>query len=471
MLLLDALIKNRDGDVYPMHMPGHKRNFSLLAMANPYGLDITEITGFDDLHAAEGILAAGMARAAMLYGSDRSFYLVNGSTCGILSAIAAATHKGDRVLVARNCHRSVYHAIGLKELEACYLLPPVNPSFGIQGSITPAAVEEALAQAGDVRLIVITSPTYEGVVSDVAAIAKLAHTRGIPLLVDAAHGAHLGFSPYFPENSVRVGADLVVHSLHKTLPALTQSALLHVNGDLVSPEEVNRQLAVFETSSPSYILMASMDACVDLLVKNKEDWFLRYEKLLHDFYLKMARLKNVAVLCPEGGAHDAIYRFDPAKIVVSVKNTDLTGPGLMKILLQRYHIEMEMALGDYALAMTGICDTKEGFLRLGDALLEIDAGVLHLPEADCPLRLDFLPIAQRTIHEAENSAGCFLPLAQTAGRISREYVYAYPPGIPMLAPGETITPALLAIFDDLAGRGVALKSTYGRMPHEIQLVV
>ncbi|MDD4715945.1 MAG: aminotransferase class I/II-fold pyridoxal phosphate-dependent enzyme, partial [Oscillospiraceae bacterium] len=256
MHLTDVLRGYGKLGIYPMHMPGHKRNPSFFSLPSPYEIDFTEVEGLDMLHDAQGILLDGMRRAAGLYGSSHTFYLVNGSTCGILSGITSCTRKGDRILVARNCHQSVYNAIGLQDLQAVYLLPEPDLAFGIWGSVSPAQVKRALDQYQDIRLIVLTSPTYEGVVSDISAIAKLSHERGIPLLVDEAHGAHLGFSPKFPQNSVQAGADLVIHSLHKTLPAPTQAALIHINGTLVDPEQVRRQLAVFETSSPSYVLMA-----------------------------------------------------------------------------------------------------------------------------------------------------------------------------------------------------------------------
>ncbi|HPP85843.1 MAG TPA: aminotransferase class V-fold PLP-dependent enzyme, partial [Bacillota bacterium] len=218
MTLQDALFLYRDSGIYPFHMPGHKRNAFLLDFPFDCGLDITEIDGFDNLHDANGILAQGMKRAALLYGSERTFYLINGSTCGILAAVTACVRKGDKVLMARNCHKSVYNAVMLNELCPVYLVPPVGAE-GISGSIPPAEVEKALAENPDVRLVIVTSPTYEGVVSDIKAIAEIAHQRSVPLLVDEAHGAHFGFYEGFPESSVRLGADMVVHSLHKTLPA------------------------------------------------------------------------------------------------------------------------------------------------------------------------------------------------------------------------------------------------------------
>ena len=208
-------------DIYPFHMPGHKRR--KFDFPNPYEIDITEIDGFDNLHHAEEILKEAQQRAADLYGAQRSFYLINGSTCGILAAVSACTQKHDKILMARNCHKAVYHAVFLKELQAEYLYPKVN-DYGIQGQITPEQVEDAFLKHPDITAVLITSPTYEGVVSDVAGIAKIAHAHGVPLIVDEAHGAHFGFSEGFPKEAGKEGADLVIMSLHNTLPSFKQTA-------------------------------------------------------------------------------------------------------------------------------------------------------------------------------------------------------------------------------------------------------
>ncbi|WP_455719021.1 aminotransferase class I/II-fold pyridoxal phosphate-dependent enzyme, partial [Anaerosporobacter sp.] len=192
--LYDKLIKYREEDVYPMHMPGHKRNLDLMDMVNPYAIDITEIDGFDNLHDAEDILLANMKEAAGIYHADHTHYLINGSTSGILVSIAACTKKGDTVLVARNCHKAVYHAIFLNELVPIYLYPEVDEEYGIHKEITPNQVKKELERNPEIKMVLITSPTYEGIVSDIREIAKVVHSYNIPLVVDEAHGAHLGFS-------------------------------------------------------------------------------------------------------------------------------------------------------------------------------------------------------------------------------------------------------------------------------------
>ena len=251
-------------------------------LADVYGLDITEIDGFDNLHQTVGILKREQEKAARLYGAEQTYFLVNGSTGGILSAIGAVTEKGGRLLMGRNCHKSVYHGAYLQELEVSYLYPELL-EYGmtgttavagtgngtitgtIAGAVVPESVEEKLRKEPDIGAVLITSPTYEGVVSDVRKIAAIAHRYGKPLVVDEAHGAHFSLSSYFPESAVHQNADLVIQSLHKTLPALTQTGVLHVSGERTDDNRVEEMLRIFQTSSPSYVLMAGIDRCVRLL--------------------------------------------------------------------------------------------------------------------------------------------------------------------------------------------------------------
>ena len=238
--LLERLSTYAASDVYPFHMPGHKRQvkMGITSAPNPFSVDITEIDGFDNLHHAEDILKESMNSAAAVYGADRSWYLVNGSTCGILAAIAAAVKPGEKILMARNSHKSAYHAVILNQLEPVYLYPEEVPEFQIPGGIEPEQVERALLEHPEIRAVFVTSPTYEGIVSDIQGIAATAHRHGAALIVDEAHGAHLPFGDgsYFPDGALQEGADLVIQSLHKTLPSLTQTAILHLKSQILCEE-------------------------------------------------------------------------------------------------------------------------------------------------------------------------------------------------------------------------------------------
>lgn len=462
-----------------MHMPGHKRNSELLTMVNPYSIDITEIEGFDNLHRPEGILKSGMEDWAKIYHSRHTYCLVGGSSAGILAGISACTNRGDKVLVARNCHKSVYNAVYLNGLRPVYLYPRMIKAFGINGSITLEATKELLKREKDIKLIVITSPTYEGVVSDIEGIAEIAHRHGIPLMVDEAHGAHLGFYPGFPKGSVTQGADIVVHSIHKTLPAFTQSALLHANGSLVKEEKLLRYLSIYQSTSPSYILMAGMEQCRELLENRGEELFHGYYNLLMEFYKAAGEFKNIRLLTDNLVREEGAFGFDPSKLVLSVKGTECTGTELYEKLLNTYRIQMEMVSGDYCLGMTSIGDRKEGFDRLREALFRIDKEISGKKDIQKDVQKDvseernmeFIPPPViMSCEEALNAPSESIPLSDSKGKVSAEYVYLYPPGIPLLVPGEEITEELLLKMTALKEQGLTLQGMCDFSANRIKVV-
>ena len=427
-------------------MPGHKRNGEIMENGLPYQIDITEIEGFDDLHHARELLKEAQERAARVYHAEETCYLINGSTSGILSGLLGCTHKGGRILAARNCHKSVYAAIYMHELDVEYIYPEYDEKTGLNGAIDADAVRRILLEdrtehcgKTTISAIVITSPTYDGVVSDIRRIADTVHEFGIPLIVDEAHGAHFGFHPYFPENANQQGADVVIHSLHKTLPSLTQTALIHLNGNLINRERVRKYVHMLQTSSPSYVLMASMDECIRFL-EREQDAFVLYQERLKKLRRELKKLKKLQLV--ETNAYDC------SKIVISTKNTVkgqevYTGKILYEELLTSYHLQMEMASREYVLAMTSVCDTEEGFRRLKEALFQIDESLERKEIDNTSMEL---PRLQRvyTSAEAENlseeksNVEILLP-KECQERISLEYAYVYPPGIPLIVPGERIS--------------------------------
>ena len=430
-MLYEKLRVYANGDVYPFHMPGHKR-FGSADL--PYGIDITEIDGFDNLHEPRGCLRELQETAADLFGSRYAFALVNGSTVGVLAAIRAMTKDGDRVLIARNSHMAVYHAAELCRLDVKYLMPELIDGFGIFSSVSPASVERALSEDPEISLVVITSPTYEGIISDVKSIAAICHRYGARLFVDEAHGAHFPFSDRFPHSAIACGADASVVSLHKTLPAMTQTALLLTNSEELS-KGLKRRLSVFETSSPSYVLLASIDRCLSFL-KHSDEAFDEYTERLSAFYKAAGSLRHLSV--PYDGIinNEAVFDFDFGKLNIFC-NGCMSGKALMDALRADYHLELEMALGGRALAMTSVCDTDEGFDRLLRALKEIDSRCTESDHAEpcaaCPL-----PQKRYAVHDALEQDGVMLDICQAEGKVSREYVLAYPPGVPLLVPGEVI---------------------------------
>jgi len=600
------LLEYSCSDYYPFHMPGHKRQ--RLGDFRPEEIDITEIEGFDNLHHAEGILKEGQERLALLFGADESFYLVNGSTAGLLSAICGCIRKGDRILIGRNCHKAVYHAVYLMEAKVEYLYPEPT-KFGIQGSIAPEQVKQQLEKFPDTRAVVITSPTYDGIVSDIRAIADIVHGYGILLIVDEAHGAHFGFSEGFPQKAIALGADLCVESLHKTLPSYTQTAALHImrrrggkrtkdsfvsgeNGgtspSVIMPEKalatgkneiaveppkehrfdlarVKRYLGIFQSSSPSYVLMAGMDRCVRMVEEDvkryagadtrAESRFGQFEKRLQRFYGECEKFHFVEVfpyvpVCRDAceneegrneGKNDGsamncmkkpeetgqgifadnfvhaescdfkgnyvgnmagVFAKDNSKILISAEAAGFHGQQLYDLLLEKYHLQMEMASGHYVTALTSIMDTEEGFRRLYEALRKIDRVASERVEADCsgipgtgkpeerrgqktvarsredlsisdtltPIRPYRSREKRMELAEAMDAAGEAVPLAESEGEISGDFVWLYPPGIPILVPGEVITGDVLEILSLCHARHMQVQGMQDQSGEKIQVV-
>jgi len=376
-MLYDKLKEHAASDIVPMHMPGHKRNAKFMPAGLPYDIDITELYGFDDLHAPGGVLLETAKLAAQLYGSREAFALINGTTVGILAAVGAHAIHGDKLLTTGNCHWSIPNAAGLFGLELIKIDPEIDEMSGVPCSVRPDDIKAAIEKDPDIKLVIITSPTYEGVVSDVAAIAEIVHNTGGILIVDSAHGAHLGFSDAFPAGAVSSGADVVVMSLHKTLPALTQCSLMHVCSERGNSNEIKRLLSVLQTSSPSYVLMAAIDHCIRLLKTESTKLFRDYERNLAHFQDGIMGLKNLSILCNDHDLqhHTGFYDLDPGRLVIITKKTTMSGFRLMDNLRTGYKVELERAFNDYAVAITSICDRPESFVRLENALCAIDSNV------------------------------------------------------------------------------------------------
>ncbi len=444
-----------ESDMYPFHMPGHKRNLESTPLKGAFRCDITEIDGFDNLHHEEGIILEAEKRAARLYGSDAAYLLVNGSTSGVLSAVSAAVPLNGKILAARGSHNSFYHAVYLRQLTVEYLPVKMIEKYGIYDGYEAEEIKNSLEEQDALpRAVFITSPTYEGKCSDIEGIAGVCHSYGIPLIVDAAHGAHFGFGSEVPESAVKSGADLVICSLHKTLPSMTQTALLLVQGDLVDRKQLKRFLRIYQSSSPSYVLMSSMDLCMKEMEEHGKEFIenlLRYRKKLEE---ETSGCQNIAI----AGLSEL---EDPAKALIYLTSGDMTGQQLYDILREEYSLQLEMAGEKYALAIITGWDSQEGIDRLIRAINDIDARIGRhgdcedlsagavsktgdfLPDdeenQDDHLCRDYsyeLPKFKEKISDAWDEDKEIVPLERAAGRISGEFIGLYPPGIPLIVPGE-----------------------------------
>ena len=492
----DYLIKYSKSDNYPWHMPGHKRQnvFETDEMWQEiFSRDFTEAKDLDDMHEPETFIRDAMQTFKEIYGTYSTYMLVNGSTGGILSALYACAPEKSVVLVARNCHKSVYNAICLLKLRPEYIMPEMIPdtSSAIFGDIKPQQVEEkiiALRKKGiKPSTAVITSPTYEGVISDVAEILAVLKKYDIPLIVDEAHGAHLPFmGEDYPVSAINAGADIVVQSTHKTLPALTQTALLHVNNEKLD-ENIKKYLKIFQTSSPSYIFMQSIEKAVFFSYTHKEE-YLKYRQILESFRAKCLKLKNICLLDTE----NKCYAYDICKLVFminsyekqnekeAVQNTEAdtgkqknqymkqyTGTWLAE-RLAAYHKITEMAGTNYVIAMTSVADKEEAYDALFDALEKIDEEIETITDTtnDIPkiktIEPSDITIPEMAIipGEAWNLPTERTELKKAVNCISGTTVYAYPPGIPLLVPGEKISESTIRAITKMSKSDLNLSGVY-----------
>ena len=439
----------------PWHMPGHKRRGGICTdtcdsdldrlLDGLYCYDVTEVPGTDDLHNPEGIIKESMMELAKVYNTYASYYLVNGATGGILAAVAAAKEYCgcEEIIIAKNCHKSVYNAAALVNLGIKYIYPKWRN--GIQSGIprdicadvTAYEAEEALKENPGAKILVITSPTYEGIVSDIAAISEVCKKHSALLIVDEAHGAHLPFTPVKSLSAVNSGADVVVQSMHKTLAAMTQTAVMHaMNGDLVTL--IEKYLSVFMTSSPSYIMMYSMEKAV--CQAQKWDYNAYYERVGR-FKDKVRTLKNIGIIETETVKSAGGYAYDESRIVIW--SDKLSGNSLAGILERTGRIVVEMSGADYVVLISTPADAKEDFDYLYKILEETDSNLIYEKSFT-----DNDSSAETQTHEKIRSL---------CGKAAPEDIYVYPPGSYIVMRGETVTEDIVGRLLRLADSGLKIR--------------
>ena len=496
--LYKKLVEYGEGEVYPFHMPGHKRLFAKNSRL-PYQMDITEISGFDNLHDPKegGILWEIYEEACRCYKTVCSIPLVNGSTCGIMAAISACVNLGEEIIIARNCHKSVYRTCELLGLTTHYLYPEYNDEIGIFTGMDLQELEKLLQTYKESKAVVITSPTYEGVILDVRQISEMVHEHDMILIVDEAHGAHLPYASY-EKSAIANGADLVIQSLHKTLPALTQTAILHyceeaLNRKNLTLEKVKEYASLYQSSSPSYVMMASIAECLNACQEWKKNGeFQRFYERVERERKAYEQLKCLHMLC---GEDVKAFDYDRSRFVITCDRADITGEELFVKLRDEYQIECEMASLNYVTAIVSVCDSDEGLRRLRNAILDIDQMLWNKQKEDkvsekMPAQLRpkdafIKPEAIMSIREAmqkkpvwaeleklkfqlENDyvSTSSIPFAQVYhGTIAGGYVMLYPPGIPLIVPGEQYTKEILYKICQAKEQGLTVIGVQnGRIP-------
>lgn len=460
------LEEHRKENPVSFHMPGHKgRRFygkyapeaAVLFDRSP-DYDITEIPGADNLFQPETVIRRVMDRYRSLYESRETYLLVNGSSAGLMAAILTAVPQGGKLIMARNCHKSVFNGARLGGITPVYAWPEIIEEYGICGEVTAEEVERAVSEAPEASAVLVTSPNYYGICSDIEAIARVAHRHGMVLIVDQAHGAHL---PFMNKKlaAERGGADIVIDSTHKTLASFTQTAIANICSDRVDLDVFQDRLQMLESTSPSYILMASLDLNAQILESRGAELMEQWRENLMYFYRRYKEIHGLSLM-----THPAL---DPTKLNLDMSALGLTGADLEDELIKR-GIYTELTTGNIAMAMTGIGNDRSDYDRLLAALAEISEGAAangvssHMSNES--LNHDMNGVCglscikrQAYSHKPETASVPDTTEAvhytEAAGRISAGLIIPYPPGIPLVCPGEVMEESVLRYAFELRRRG------------------
>ncbi len=462
--LKEKLIEYAKSDMYPMHMPGHKRNMALFSdVKNIEDIDFTEVEGLDNLHDPEGIIKESIDKTSEYLGTDKTYYLVNGSTIGILVAIQSVTNIGDSIIVARNSHKSAYNAVAIRNLKPFYLYPKtVNGLF--DGGYDKEELDVLLKESG-AKAVIITSPTYEGVVVDVKGLSEVAHENDAILIVDSAHGAHFVLEG-FPNPAYKEGADIIIESVHKTLPSLTQTAFLHIMGNRVDKERLKDTLNSYQSSSPSYVFLASIDECMEITKRtNTEDLLKTLEKIRKD----VNNTGKISIPGLDIVGKNEVYDYDLGKLVIDLSKTNLTGTELQKTLRERYKFETEMANKKYVIAMTSIADDLEKLKEFGEALVETAERIEVSSEEDTS-QTKVKNDMKYSPYEAMQNKVEIVSLRDAKGKVAGDYIYKYPPGIPLVVPGEIVSENLIKEVEKSIESGLQIKGITDKITSGIKVI-
>ena len=422
-------------NIYPFHMPGHKRNKKFLNDFYDFiNLDFTEIDETDNMHKPEGIIKNSKKIIAKTFGSEESYFLINGSSCGIIASIMACLSPNENILVARNCHISVYNGVVLSGASPIYIYPDIK--YNIPCGIDIKNIKKAVEKYKNIKAFILTSPTYEGFVCDIEKISNFLHNNNIILIVDEAHGAHFNFSHNFPKSAIQCGADIVIQSFHKTLPSFTRCGVLHLNSKIVDKDQLGKCLSMLQTTSPSYIFMMSIEYATNFC-KNNKALFEDYTLFLKHLRKQLKLLKNIKLIDNDILQNSNIIDFDISRLTFLI-NSNINGDYINNILKQN-NIQLEMYGENHIIAISTICDDFNTLIKLKDILFKIDKNLKFMDKQYKYIKDDLIIKPNITPREAFYSNKTLLNIDLCENKICGDFIIPYPPGIPVLAPGETIT--------------------------------
>jgi arginine decarboxylase len=463
--IFDALKKYVEDKTVSFHVPGHKGGkgipeFRSFVGENVLSIDVTSgILGLDTICNPLGVIREAENLAALAFGADYAHFLVNGTTSGIQAMILSVAGPGDEIIIPRNAHRSVVGGLILSGVHPVYIKPVIDDYMGIAMGVTPESVRRALVEHPNAKAVFVINPTYYGVASDLEKIVAIAHSFGKPVIVDEAHGAHLAFHPDLPLSAMEAGADMSAASIHKLVGSMTQSSILLVKSDLIDNRRVKGALNLTQTTSPSYPLLASLDVARKQIALNGRQLLNRTIKLSEKARKQLNDIKSIYVMGHDVDRTEGCFAYDPTKLAINVREIGLSGFETEKLLKYEYHIQMELSDLYNVLAVGTIGDNEDSMNTLIAAIKDIAQNYSRKNVVKITSELpenQEMVVSPRFAFYNEKRV---IPLEEAEGEISTEMLMAYPPGIPILCPGERITKEVIDYAKALNSEGCHLQGT------------
>ncbi|WP_353095607.1 aminotransferase class I/II-fold pyridoxal phosphate-dependent enzyme [Tissierella praeacuta] len=457
--VFDALKNLMEEDSVFFHMPGHKGKNTSINWGDyiPY-IDTTETEGMDNLLDPRGIIEESQKLAAKVFGAKYTQYAVNGSTGSIYIALATITKPGDKILVQRNCHKAVYNAMILNRLNPIYMYPNYNEEHHVMTGLDSKEIDDILTEDEEIKAVVITYPNYYGVCSDLETIAKIVHKHNRILMVDEAHGPHMTFSDRLPKPALECGVDIVIHSTHKTMASFTQTSMIHVGTDRVDLNKLRDRFQLYTTTSPSYLFTASNEVATVYMdtddARKKLDWNI---SKCEETIKRLNAIDRVFVFT--GDENDkTIFAKDNTKILFRIDG--MRGSQVKKQLYAKYNIRLEMTDYYYALALTSFMNEEEDYERLIAAVEDLAKTAPYDDITPVSIKMP-TPNIVMPIYEAYHSSKKQVELKYSIGKISATSIIPYPPGVPLVVPGEEITQELYEQITFLMENGIEIVGLMG----------
>lgn len=479
MPFLESLIAERNRRQTSFHMPGHKGTLALHPLledylgGNPLAADLSEVNGgIDYLHSPKGALRESQVLAALAYGADQTFFLINGSTVGNEAALMSVSSSGQKVIMARASHRSVYGGLVLSGATPVYIEAEYHPQVGFPLAVRAEVIKHLLENTEDVAAVHITSPNYYGVLSDTASIAALAHEHEAALLVDEAHGSHLNFHEKLPISATLLGADLITHSTHKTQSALTQASMLHYNvSKHVSLAKIGQVLSLLQSSSPSSILLATLDVARMQMATDGHAMLDKIIDLAENARLQIRQIDGLWCYGDDLVGNYGIHAYDPTKLIIRVTDAGLTGFEMYQKLSHEHGIGAEFSDVRQIICSITVGDTAKTVDKLVHALQIIAREKRPaMTVTDEVIPPHHLPQLQMSPREAYFAVSCAVPIAEAIGEIVAENIIPYPPGIPLLVPGEMFEQQHLAYLQYIMTQGSRIVGTEDKSLKTLRIV-